>query len=125
MDVLAALRSEFPPTPPGLSDAYIEQNPDPTCAEPECEWLLLMPAYMSWCLRSPQRNELLVLDHTINALANFGRFTEPEPRHMNFRSQCNQRQREIVAAFLRWCLSGEVIVIEEQVKRSLKRWQAT
>lgn len=123
MDVLASLNAEFPQVPPSLSDEYIEQNPDPTCADPKNEWLVVMPAYMSWCLRSPKRDELLVVDHTVNALANFGRFTEPEPAHLNFRSLCSPRQREAVLAFLRWCLSGEVLVIEEQVERSLKRWQ--
>lgn len=124
MNLLASLKAEFPLASNGLSDEYIEQNPDPTCAEPKNEWLVIMPAYMSWCLRSPMRNELLVVDHTVNALANFGRFTEPDPAHMNFRSLCSPRQREVVIAFLQWCLDGEVLVIEEQVERSLKRWQA-
>ncbi len=123
MELLALLKAEFPPAPPGLTDQYIERHPDPTCAEPKNEWLLLMPAYMSWCVRSPLRNELLVVDRTIDALANFGRFNQPEPSHMNFRSLCNPQQRAVVAAFLRWCLSGQVLVIEDHVERSLKRWQ--
>ena len=122
MDLLASLKAEFPKTPPGPSDEYIENNPDPIDAEPKNNWLVLMPAYMSWCIRSPKRNELLVVDHTINALAEFGRFTQSEPEHMNFRSVCNPQQKEVVRAFLRWCLNGEVLVLENQVERSLKRW---
>ncbi len=123
MDLLASLKTEFPPSPPSLTDEYIEQNPDPTDAEPANNWLVLMPAYMSWCIRSPLRDELLVLDHTIHALANFGRFTQPEPKHLNFWFLCSPRQRAVVAEFLRWSLSGEVLVLEDQVQRSLKRWQ--
>jgi hypothetical protein len=123
VDLLALLEAEFPRPPPSLDDEYIVRHPDPTCAEPKGEWLVLMPAYMSWCLRSPLRDKLLVVDHTGNALANFGRFTEPVPSHMNFRSLCNQQQREVVVGFLRWCLSGQVLIIEDQVQRSLKRWQ--
>ncbi len=124
MDLVASLKAEFPLCVAGLTDEYIEQNPDPTDAEPLNNWLAIMPAYMSWCIRSPRRNELLVLDHTVNALAEFGRFSRPEPSHLNFRSLCNSRQRALVAAFLGWCLSGEVCVHEEQVERSLKHWQA-
>ena len=87
------------------------------------DWLAVMPAYMRWCVRSPLRNELLVLDHTVDALANFGRFEQSEPNHLNFRSLCNPRQQAVVAAFLRWCLSDEVLVHKEQAKRSLKHWQ--
>jgi hypothetical protein len=123
VELLASLNADFPKTPPGLSDEYIENNPDPANAEPRNDWLVLMPAYMSWCIRSPLRNELLVVDHTINALANFGRFAQPEPAHLNFRSLCNPRQKAVVTDFLRWCLSEEVLVSEDQVKRSLKRWQ--
>ena len=123
MDLLASLKAEFPLSAPNLTDEYIELNPDPTDAEPLHTWLAIMPAYMSWCIRSPRRNELLVLDHTVNALANFGRYAQPEPSHMNFRSLCNSRQRAVVAAFLEWCLGGEVLVHEEQVERSLMHWQ--
>lgn len=125
MDLLASLKIEFPNFEAGLTDEYIEQNPDPAGAESSNNWLAVMPAYMSWCVRSPLRNELLVLDHTVDALANFGRFEHPKPSHLNFRSLCNSRQRAVVAAFLRWCLCGEVLVHEEQAERSLKHWQST
>jgi len=123
VDLLASLDAEFPANPPGLTDAYIEQNPDPTDAEPANDWLVIMPAYMRWCVRSPRRDELLVVDHTISALANFGRFIKPEPPHLNFRALCSPQQKEVVTSFLQWCLSGEVFVHEEQVTRSLKHWQ--
>jgi len=123
VDLLTSLKTEFPPVLPSHSDEYIEQNPDPVSAEPKNDWLVLMPAYMAWCVRSPLRNELLVVDHTVNALANFGRFSQPEPAHLNFRFLCNPRQKAVVAAFLAWCNSGEVLVQEVQVERSLKRWQ--
>ena len=123
MDLVDSLNTEFPSSPPGLTDSYIEKNPDPTCAEPAEDWLVIMPAYMSWCIRSPLRDELLVVDHTVGALANFGRYDKAEPRHLNFKSLCSVRQRAVVAAFLEWCLSGEVFVHEQQVKRSLKHWQ--
>ena len=123
MDLLESLKAEFPQCPASLTDDYIEQNPDPTSAEPLNNWLAVMPAYMSWCIRSPRRDELTVLDHTVNALANFGRFVQREPSHLNFRSMCSARQRAVVAAFLGWCLDGEVLVPKEQIERSLKHWQ--
>ncbi len=74
-------------------------------------------------IRSPLRDELLVLDHTVNALANFGRFSDPEPSHLNFRSLCNPEQRAVVIEFLNWCSSGEVLVLQEQVERSIRQWK--
>ena len=123
MDLLSSLTSEFPPRSASLTDEYIEQNPDPVCAAPLNDWLAVMPAYMSWCIRNPHRNELLVLDHTVDALANFGRFARSEPPHLNFKSKCSPGQRAVVAAFLAWCLSGSVLVNEDQASRSLRHWQ--
>ena len=123
MDLLASIQTEFPKGAVNLTDKYIEQNPDPTEADPLNNWLVVMPAYMSWCIRSPRRNELLVLDNTIHAIANFGRFKRHEPSHLNFWSLCNPDQRAVVASFLGWCLTGDVLVHEEQVERSLKYWR--
>ena len=123
MNLLASLKKSFPSPPAALTDEYIEHTPDPTEAEPLNEWLVIMPAYMSWCIRSPFRDELLVLDHTVTALANFGRFTDPEPNHLNFRSLCSPAQRAVVIEFLNWCNSGEVLVLQEQVERSIRQWQ--
>lgn len=122
MDLLTSLKAEFPVRADDPTDEYIEQNPDPTAAQPRHNWLIIMPAYMRWCIRSPLRNELLVLDHTVNALAEFGRFGQPEPAHLNFRALCNPGQRAVVAGFLDWCLNEKVLVHEEQVRRSLKHW---
>jgi hypothetical protein len=121
--LLAAIHGEFPVRDADLTDEYIEQNPDPTRVKLSDDWFVVLPAYMSWCVRSPRRNQLLVLDHTIAALADFGRYTQAQPAELNFRSRCNREQIAIIVAFLRWCQSGALIVHDEQVARSLRRWE--
>jgi hypothetical protein len=122
-DLLAAIQREFPARRADLTDDYIEQNPNPIRVELSQDWFVILPAYMSWCVRSPRRNQLLVLDHTIDALANFGRYAKAQPVELNFRSRCNCEQRAVIVAFLRWCHSGALIVHDEQVARSLRRWE--
>ena len=78
-ELLAAIDGEFPARNADLTDEYIEQKPDPTRVKLSDDWFVILPAYMSWCLRSPRRNQLLVLDHTIDVLANFGRYTQAQP----------------------------------------------
>ena len=118
----AAICTEFPARRQGLTDEYIEQNPDPFRVESSNDWMVILPAYMSWCMRSPLRNTLLVLDHTINALAIFGRTTQAQHSGLDFRSRCSRQQCAVIVAFLRWCQSGALIVHDEQVERSLRRW---
>lgn len=122
-ELLAAIDGEFPARNADLTDEYIEQNPDPTRVKLSDDWFVILPAYMSWCLRSPRRNQLLVLDHTIDVLANFGRYTQAQPAELNFRSRCNPEQTNVIVSFLRWCQSGALIVHDEQVARSLRRWE--
>ena len=122
MDLVSSLDLAFPNGPSDLTDEYIESHPELLHATHLFPLFELVPAYMSWCLRSERRNELLVMDYTIQALSELGRHRHSEPEHLNFRAKCTALQREAVIQFLAWSLSGAPSVHKLQAERSLKQW---
>jgi hypothetical protein len=77
---------------------------------------------MAWCVRNPDRRDTLIPDHTVSALAEFGRSKDPKIGHLNFKFTCSPTHRALVVEFLRWCLDPERILNAEQIERSLRHW---
>lgn len=121
----AALLNElvkvFSVEPDQPSDSDIEAHPDHLLHGATTDLLKTIPAHMAWCLRNPE-STMLVIDYTIDALANTGRVKSPGPSWLDFKHRCSTEQRRIVANFLRWCLDTDRLVHREQTERALKHW---
>jgi len=123
-ELSAEIEEAFPGSASGLSDLFIEDNPDLSLVEASVGLQVVVPAYMAWCTRNGHRPEELVHDYTLRALAEFGRSKNPAVAHLSFKHTCSARQRQVVTRFLRWCLEPELLLHVEQVKRSLKHWSS-
>lgn len=114
----------FPSAADTPTDKFIEANPDVLWLSSPISLSVLVPAYLSWCVRHELDGRgTLVPDHTVRALAEFGRLKDPAIAHLNFKHTCSPEQRAVVAKFLRWCLNPDLILDGEQVKRALKYWE--
>jgi hypothetical protein len=114
----------FPASAVAPTDAFIEANPDVLRLSPPVDLMVFVPAYLSWCVRhDPENRGTLVPDHTVRALGEFGRSRDSTNSHLNFMHTCSERQRNVIASFLRWCLNPDLILDTEHVKRALKYWQ--
>ncbi|BCD96478.1 hypothetical protein [Marinagarivorans cellulosilyticus] len=112
----------FPDGSVPIDDEFIEENADIAWLNEKMSLLILVPSYMLWCTRNRDSNGNLVVDGTVNALAEYGRSKKPEIEHLSFKFLCNSTQREVVLKFLQWCLTEELLVNEEQVQRACKHW---
>ena len=88
---------------------------------PATDLLKTIPAHMAWCLRNPD-STALVIDYTVDALANTGRVKSPAPSWLDFKHRCSGAQRQVVADFLHWCLDTDRLVDRQQTERALKHW---
>lgn len=104
-------------------DQSIRQTPYPLELEGSPNLLELIPAYMQWCIRNRDNYNQLVTDHTVDALAEYGRAKQADNEYLNFKFQCTLLQKQAVIAFLKWCLSDLLIQDEEQIQRTIKQWQ--
>lgn len=113
----------FSPMDRWPNDEFIVANTDPMWLEASAGLSQIVPAYMSWCARHAlEDGGSLVPDHTIRALAEYGRSKDATITHLNFKHTCSDAQCAVVAEFLHWCLSSDLIVDEQQVRRALKYW---
>jgi hypothetical protein len=119
-----AIAEAFPDSVNGPADQFIEENSDPLWLKVPIDLAVVVPAYMSWCVRHALDGRgTLVPDHTVRALAEFGRSKNPAIAHLNFKHTCSEHQRAVVAKFLRWCMNPDLILDEEQIRRALKYWE--
>ena len=118
----AEIESAFPGSGSAMSDQFIEMHPDLASSQGPSTLLVLVPAYMAWCVRNSHRPEALVHDYTLNALAEFGRSKNPAIEHLNFKHLCSPEQQDVVAKFLSWCLDPTLLLHTEQIERALKHW---
>ena len=105
-----------------VSDAFIEMNSDLMWLKAEVDLITYVPSYMLWCLAYKEKNGNLVCDHTIHALAEYGRANNPENNYLNFKGICNAEQIHAVKNFLLWCDENLELCNKTQIKRSLKYW---
>ena len=105
-----------------ITSEFILKNPDLMWLKNKEDLLVLVPSYILWCTRNRDSNGNLVIDGTINALAEYGRSKKEEIEHLNFKFSCKPNQREVVYSFLKWCLDEELLVDEEQIERAIKHW---
>ena len=124
IELSAEIEEAFPGSALAVSDQFIEANPDLSLVEASARLQVVVPAYMVWCTRNAHRPQELVHDHTLRALAEFGRSKNPAVEHLNFKHGCSEKQREVVTKYLRWCLDPALLLHAEQVERSLKHWSA-
>lgn len=103
------------------SPGDIEACADQLLHGPTADLLKTIPAYMAWCLNNPE-STALVIDYTVDALANTGRVKSPAPSWLDFKHRCSTEQRQVVADFLRWCLDTDRLVDRKQTERALKHW---
>ncbi len=123
MNIENAIREAFfPDGSAPIEDEFIEKNTDITWLPGKIDLLGWVPSYMLWCARNRDANGNLVIDHTVNALAEYGRSKNPDIEHLNFKFLCNPKQRDVVLNFLQWCLTEELLVDKEQVRRACKNW---
>ena len=128
MEIEAELVAAFPALESEFEswDQSIRATPDPMEVEGEPDLLRVVPAYMLWCIRNTQEDDdYLVSDHTINALAEYGRCTDQKNRYLNFRYRCNAQQMSAVSHFLAWCKRNLPFANKVQIDRSLKHWRAS
>jgi hypothetical protein len=112
----------FPDGSVPIEDEFIESNPDIAWLNEKVDLLSLVPCYMLWCARNRDANGNLVIDGTVNALAEYGRSKNLKLDHLNFKYLCTSTQKEVVLKFLQWCLTEELLGNEEQVRRTCKNW---
>jgi hypothetical protein len=103
-----------------ITDSYIIANQNLMDLEGKIDFLLYVPVYMLWCVRNKDNYDQLVTDRTIYSIAEFGRSKEQN----SFKCCCNLKQKFAVVAFLQWCRKNLVVVHEEQIDRSIKRWKS-
>jgi hypothetical protein len=121
--LIEEIAAAFPSTAEVIPDAVIEANPDIFSLQGPVDFRVVVPAYISWCVRhATDGRGTLVPDYTVHALAEFGRSKDSSIAHLNFKHTCSLRQRAAVASFLHWCLNPDLILNKEQIKRALKNW---
>lgn len=120
--LLVEIASAFPGASDALSDAYIEANQDLAALDLDAKLLIVVPAYMAWCVRNAHRPHVLVHDYTVQALCEFGKVKSTSIPYLSFKFQCSSGQRAAVISFLRWCLNPELLHHVEQIERSLRHW---
>ncbi|MCW9027897.1 MAG: hypothetical protein OQJ80_03105 [Kangiella sp.] len=123
MDIEQAINDAFftdGATP--TDDDFIEANTDITWQNERTDLINLVPSYMLWCARNRDVDGNLVIDYTVNALAEYGRSKNPNIEHLNFKFLCSSKQKLVVLQFLQWCLAEELLVNEVQVQRACKHW---
>ena len=109
-------------TPPCRTDEWIVEHPNVMEIEGDFDSLKDVPAYMLWCVRNSEREDLLVIDYTLNALAEYGRCKDANLAHLNFRHLCNSDRRRVVRLFLSWCSDSLSMVDADQLERCIRRW---
>lgn len=123
--LLAEIEEAFPGCASVFSDFFIEENPNLSEIDGVVDLLMAVPAYMAWCARNGHKPWLLVHDYTVNALAEFGRTTNRQVAHLDFKHRCTAEQKHAVLHFLQWYLNPGLLTDTEQVTRSIKRWSAS
>jgi hypothetical protein len=106
-----------------VSDEFISSNADILWLKERVDYLVYMPSYMLWCIKNLDDQGSLVFDHTIRALAEFGRSKNPQLKHLGFKFICNARQKAVIYQFLIWCQSNLFSYHEEQLDRAIKNWE--
>lgn len=104
-----------------LTDEDILANPDPMMRPEEKNLLEVIPSYLLWCSRNPD-DTTTVMYWTLNAVAEYGRATDPENSYLNFKFLCDSQQRSAVREFLLWCRSNVDLTDDDQLKRTIPRW---
>jgi hypothetical protein len=122
-ELARAIAEAFPASGSTPTDQFIEANSDLLWLAPPVDLTIVVPAYISWCVRHAfNERGTLVPDHTVRALAEFGRSKDPSIAHLNFKHTCSEDQRAVVAKFLHWCSNPDLILDSEQIQRALKYW---
>jgi hypothetical protein len=103
-----------------VSNAFILNNPDVLWLENEIDYMAYVPSYVLWCIKNKDIDGNLIFDHTIKALAEFGRAKDTNNR-LNFKFLCNDEQKELIYNFLNWCLTN-LLCNKAHVIRAIKNW---
>ncbi len=123
MNLEDEIKQEFNLTPETVvPDNYIQENVDLMWIKEEINTLLYVPSYILWCINNKEKEGSLVVDYTLNALAEYGRSKNKENSHLNFKFLCNSTQIKAIFKFLKWCESNLELIDEKQLQRSLKHW---
>ena len=107
---------------PVICDEFIRSNEDVMWIKEEVDLAKYVPSYMYWVARNGVDENGLVSDHTLAALAEYGRCKDSSIKHLNFKYLCSLRQKEVVINFLKWCQTNLLISDGEQVSRAIKQW---
>jgi hypothetical protein len=105
-----------------VSDEFITSHPNLMWLDEEINYMVYVPIFMVWCLLNKHDEGILVYDHTISALSEFGRCKNRHLNHLNFKFLCNTEQKELVYQFLIWCRSKLSLPYEKQLDRTIKSW---
>ena len=104
-----------------VSNGRIRDGRGPMEEELEGPLINHVPAYLKYCVAN-EGEDSLVLMHTINAVAEYGRCKNPENGHLNFKFQCNKDQIHAVLEFLHWAMN-QPSEDETQIARAIKNWR--
>ncbi len=107
---------------PSISEEFIRSNEDLMWLKEEVDLTKYVPSYMYWVTRNGTDENGLVSDHTLAALAEYGRCKDGDIKHLNFKHLCNPSQKEVVINFLKWCQTHLLLSDNEQISRAIKQW---
>ncbi|AQT60069.1 hypothetical protein [Cellvibrio sp. PSBB023] len=106
-----------------ITEEFIERNPNLMEIEGELDLMVIVPAYLKWCMKHGEENGNLVCSYTLSCLSEYGRAKDTANSHLNFKHLCNSQQKSTVLSFLKWCLSNFELVEKKHIERAIKNWQ--
>ncbi len=105
-----------------VNSTFILMNPSILEIPSKIDLLASVPMYMLWCTQHPNQSSS-IFDHTIWALAEYGRCKDEKNAYLNFRFQCNQHQIKTVISFLEWGRTIHKFLDRNQINRAITNWQ--
>jgi hypothetical protein len=97
---------------PRVGNEFIRSNEDIMWIKEEVDLAKYVPSYMYWVAKHGADENSMVSDHTLAALAEYGRCKDGDIKHLNFKYLCNLRQKEVVINFLKW--PNEFVIIRQR-----------
>ena len=106
-----------------ITEEFIEHNPNLMELEGDLDLMVIVPAYMKWCINHGEENGNLICSFTLNCISEYGRAKDTINNHLNFKYLCNGQKKSAVLSFLKWCLSNFELIDSKHIERAIKNWQ--
>jgi len=83
-----------------ISDDFIRLNDDLMSLKEKMDPMIYVPSYMVWCIENQNLVDSLVIDYTINALAEYGRSKTKTGSYLSFKFDCSVKPIGLFIKFL-------------------------